>query len=100
MLKTSSVTRVGLFIGGAIVGVFLSDLIHAPTLRLCNEADFQNGLAERPGLEVLIFTSDWQPGFRLPLHIHPDGHEFVYVMEGERLWRARESESFQSAYIG
>jgi hypothetical protein len=49
MLKTSSVTRVGLFIGGAIVGVFLSDLIHAPTLRLCKEADFQNGLAERPG---------------------------------------------------
>lgn len=49
MLKTSSVTRVGLSIDGAIVGVFLSDLIHAPTLRLCNEADFQNGLAERPG---------------------------------------------------
>jgi quercetin dioxygenase-like cupin family protein len=33
---------------------------------------------------VLIFTSDWQPGFRLPLHIHPDGHEFVYVVEGEQ----------------
>src|SRR6188472_4517138 len=45
---------------------------------------FKTDLQNVPGLEVLIFTSDWQPGFRLPLHIHPDGHEFVYVMEGEQ----------------
>ena len=29
-------------------------------------------------------SSDWHPGFRLPLHKHPDGHEFTFVVEGEQ----------------
>ena len=37
-----------------------------------------------PGQEVLLFTSTWQPGYRLPLHMHPEGHEFTYVVEGEQ----------------
>ena len=37
-----------------------------------------------PGQEMLIFTSTWQPGFRLPLHMHPNGHEVTYVVEGEQ----------------
>ena len=37
-----------------------------------------------PGQEILFFTSDWPPGFRLPLHLHEGGHEFVYVIEGEQ----------------
>jgi quercetin dioxygenase-like cupin family protein len=32
----------------------------------------------------LIFTSTWQSGFRLPLHMHPNGHEFTFVIEGEQ----------------
>src|SRR5262249_48373524 len=26
----------------------------------------------------------WQPGFRLPLHVHPNGHEVTFVVEGEQ----------------
>jgi quercetin dioxygenase-like cupin family protein len=37
-----------------------------------------------PGQEVLFFTSDWPPGFRLPWHMHEDAHEFVFVLEGEQ----------------
>ena len=32
----------------------------------------------------MIFASDWPPGFKLPWHMHPEGHEFVYVVEGEQ----------------
>jgi quercetin dioxygenase-like cupin family protein len=37
-----------------------------------------------PGQELLVFESTWQPGFRLPLHMHPNGHEVTYVIEGEQ----------------
>jgi quercetin dioxygenase-like cupin family protein len=37
-----------------------------------------------PGQEMLIFASTWQPGFRLPQHMHPNGHEVTYVVEGEQ----------------
>ncbi len=37
-----------------------------------------------PGQEVMVFTSDWAPGNKLPLHMHPNGHEFVFVVEGEQ----------------
>jgi quercetin dioxygenase-like cupin family protein len=43
-------------------------------------ADLQN----IPGEEAFIFASDWPPGSALSMHIHPDGHEFVYVVEGEQ----------------
>ncbi len=36
-----------------------------------------------PGEEVVITTTEWSPGQRLPLHMHPGGHEFAYVTEGE-----------------
>jgi quercetin dioxygenase-like cupin family protein len=36
-----------------------------------------------PGQEMLFLTTDWTPGLRLPWHVHPDGHEFAYVVEGE-----------------
>ncbi len=35
-----------------------------------------------PGDEVVITTTEWAPGQRLPLHVHPGGHEFAYVLEG------------------
>ena len=43
-----------------------------------------DGPDELPGQEALIFASTWQPGFRLPLHMHPEGHEFTFVLEGEQ----------------
>jgi quercetin dioxygenase-like cupin family protein len=36
-----------------------------------------------PGQEVVVTTSEWAPGQRLPWHVHPGGHEFGYVLEGE-----------------
>lgn len=41
-------------------------------------------LANLPGQELVIFSSTWQPGFRLPLHMHPNGHEVTFVIEGEQ----------------
>ncbi len=35
-----------------------------------------------PGEEVVVTTTDWAPGQRLPLHVHPGGHEFAYVIDG------------------
>ena len=46
----------------------------------------QEDLPDCPGHEVLIFTSTWQPGFRLPLHTHPNGHEITFVIEGEQVF--------------
>jgi quercetin dioxygenase-like cupin family protein len=74
------------FISGAIFGIAGSQLLFAqspgglPSTKMIFRSDLQN----IPGQEVLIFTSDWAPGNTLPLHIHPDGHEFVYVVEGEQ----------------
>jgi quercetin dioxygenase-like cupin family protein len=36
-----------------------------------------------PGQEVVITTTEWAPGHRLPWHVHPGGHEFAYILEGE-----------------
>jgi quercetin dioxygenase-like cupin family protein len=35
----------------------------------------------------LFSTTDWSPGQKLPCHIHPDGHEFAYLIEGELTFR-------------
>ena len=44
----------------------------------------KTNLNHLPGQEMLILASTWQPGFRLPLHMHPNGHEVTYVVEGEQ----------------
>lgn len=72
-----------LFAAGIIVGIAGSAAINAqptgsPTRRIL-DADLQ-GI---PGQEVLFFTTDWAPGQTLPCHVHPDGHEFAYLIEGE-----------------
>ena len=36
------------------------------------------------GQEAIFYASDWPSGFRLPWHVHQEGHEFVYVIEGEQ----------------
>ena len=48
---------------------------------------YRGDLANLPGQEVLIFASDWAPGNQLPLHMHPDGHELVYVVQGEQTFQ-------------
>ena len=44
----------------------------------------QTDLNDLRGQEVLLFPSTWQPGYRLPWHMHPEGHEFTFVIEGEQ----------------
>ena len=69
---------------GAVLGAAGSVIIQAQVPAFATRQIFKTDLANIPGQEVLFFTTDWQPGQRLPWHMHPDGHEFVYVIEGEQ----------------
>ena len=74
-----------LFTAGIIVGLASSEWLHAqPVPAYTTKQVIQTALENLPGQEVLLFSSDWHPGFRLPLHKHPDGHEFTFVVEGEQ----------------
>jgi quercetin dioxygenase-like cupin family protein len=73
-----------LFAGGVLIGAGSSEIIHAQAPALATKQIFQTDLNNLPGQEVLLFASTWQPGFRLPLHMHPEGHEITYVVEGEQ----------------
>jgi len=73
-----------LFIGGVIAGVGSSEIIHAQAPAYATKQIAKTDLQNLPGQEALIFASEWQPGFRLPWHVHPNGHEFTYVIEGEQ----------------
>ena len=73
-----------LFTSGILVGVGCSEIIHAQAPALATRQVMQADLKNLPGQEVLLFASSWQPGYRLPLHMHPEGHEITYVVEGEQ----------------
>ena len=69
------------FVGGALVGAMWA---HAQSAPYVTRQVLKTSLNNLPGQELLVFESTWQPGFRLPLHIHPNGHEITYVIEGEQ----------------
>ena len=73
-----------LFAGGILLGLGSSEVIHAQMTGLATRQIFKTDLANLPGQEVLVYASEWQPGFRLPLHKHEGGHELTYVIEGEQ----------------
>jgi quercetin dioxygenase-like cupin family protein len=73
-----------LFAGGIVVGAGSSEIIHAQAPALATKLVFQTDLNNLPGQELQLYASTWQPGFRLPLHMHPEGHELTYVVEGEQ----------------
>ncbi len=73
-----------LFAGGIAIGAGCSEIIHAQAPTYATRQVIQADLKNLPGQEVLLFASTWQPGFRLPLHMHPEGHEITYVVEGEQ----------------
>jgi quercetin dioxygenase-like cupin family protein len=83
MQMRKSIT-IGLFTAGAVFGIALSQVIFAQTAAYQTREVIRTDLKNLPGQEAIIFASEWQPGFRLPLHMHPDGHEFTYVIEGEQ----------------
>ena len=82
-MKTKTLAA-ALFAGGLLIGVGASEIIHAQGAGLASKLVFQSDLNNIPGQEVLVFSSTWQPGYRLPLHMHPEGHEITYVVEGEQ----------------
>ena len=82
-MKTKGFAAI-LFAGGILVGAGSSEIIHAQAPTLATKQIFRTDLSNLPGQEVLLFASSWQPGFRLPLHMHPEGHEITYVIEGEQ----------------
>jgi quercetin dioxygenase-like cupin family protein len=73
-----------IFGGGILLGLGSSEIIHAQMSGLVTKQVFKTDLANLPGQEAIIYASEWPPGFRLPLHKHEEGHEFVYVVEGEQ----------------
>ena len=73
-----------LFAGGVLTGLASSEIIHAQVSGYVTKQVLKTDLQNIPGQEVIFFASDWPPDFRLPWHMHPEGHEFVYVIEGEQ----------------
>lgn len=69
---------------GVVLGFGSSQIIQAQPSGYATKIVYRGDLANLPGQEVLIYASDWPPGFRLPWHVHPEGHELVYVLEGEQ----------------
>jgi quercetin dioxygenase-like cupin family protein len=69
---------------GILVGSRSGEFAHAQVQPYETRQVLRTDLKNLPGQEVVIFESTWQPGFRLPLHVHPDGHEVTYVIEGEQ----------------
>lgn len=74
----------GMFAAGIFVGSASTEIVRAQGPQYETREVLRTDLKNLPGQELLIFTSTWQPGTRLPLHMHPDGHEVTYVVEGEQ----------------
>lgn len=73
-----------LFTGGVLIGVGFSNVIQAQMPGYVTKQVFKADLQNLPGQEIIVYSSEWPPGFRLPLHLHQEGHELVYVIEGEQ----------------
>ncbi|MEJ0076494.1 MAG: cupin domain-containing protein [Alphaproteobacteria bacterium] len=69
---------------GVALGFVSSQIIQAQPSGYSKEQIYRGDLANLSGQEVIIYASDWPPGFRLPWHVHPEGHELVCVVEGEQ----------------
>ena len=80
----AKILAVIVFTGGVLIGAGASEIIHAQAPTYATRQVIQADLKNLPGQEVVLFASTWQPGFRLPLHMHPEGHEITYVVEGEQ----------------
>jgi len=74
----------GVFAVGVVAGGLATELVHAEAPQYETKQVLRTDLNNLPGQEIVVFASTWQPGFRLPLHMHPDGHEITYVVEGEQ----------------
>jgi quercetin dioxygenase-like cupin family protein len=78
------VLSAALLVGGITIGLGLPESIRAQVPGYVTKQVFKTDLVNLPGQEVIISASEWPSGFRLPLHLHEEGHEFVYVIDGEQ----------------
>jgi quercetin dioxygenase-like cupin family protein len=83
-MRMRTFSLAALFAAGVLIGLARSEMIHAQVAGYATKQVLKADLQNLPGQEVLFFTSDWPPGYRLPLHKHENGHEFVFVIEGEQ----------------
>jgi quercetin dioxygenase-like cupin family protein len=74
----------GMFAAGTLFGVASTELTRAQAPAFSTNQILQTDLSNLSGQEVLVLAATWQPGFRLPLHMHPNGHEITFVIEGEQ----------------
>ena len=81
-----------LLVAGIVIGSDLPKSIRAQVPGYVTKQVFKTDLVNLPGQEVIIYASEWPSGFRLPLHQHEEGHEFVYVIEGEQTFEIDVSE--------
>jgi len=85
---TRAIALGGMFAAGMVVGGAGTTLTHAqvpPQVPPYQTTEvLHTDLADLPGEEVIVFASTWQPGAALPRHMHPNGHEITYVVEGEQ----------------
>jgi quercetin dioxygenase-like cupin family protein len=72
------------FAVGVVAGAVSGGFVHAQGSQYSTNQVVKTDLNNLPGQEMLVFASTWQPGFRLPLHMHPNGHEVTYVVDGEQ----------------
>jgi quercetin dioxygenase-like cupin family protein len=79
-----AVVCTAVFCAGAVAGGVSVALVHAQAAPYETRQIIKTPLNNLPGQELLVFESTWQPGFRLPLHTHPNGHEVTYVIDGEQ----------------
>jgi quercetin dioxygenase-like cupin family protein len=71
-------SSVGIALGVGPVGVGVAHAQQKPAIQSLLQADLQ-GI---PGQETILEVLTIPPGGATPRHIHPDGHEIVYVLEG------------------
>jgi quercetin dioxygenase-like cupin family protein len=77
-------TFAAVLFAGAILGFGSAELIHAQVPGYVTKVVMKTDLQNLPGQEAIFYASEWPSGFRLPWHVHQEGHEFVYVIEGEQ----------------
>ena len=83
-MRQKHILATTIFGGGILFGLGSSEMIHAQIPGYVTKQVFKTDLSNLSGQEVIIYASEWPPGFKLPLHKHEEGHEFVYVVEGEQ----------------
>ena len=82
-------TFAAVLFAGPILGFGSAEMIHAQLPGYATKVLMKTDLQNLPGQEAIFYASDWPSGFRLPWHLHQEGHEFVYVIEVSRPSRSR-----------